>query len=174
MTGLVTAIHVLISVSRFQDVDARVKPGHDGKLVEAGVRQPEHQPHVLHCGAGCALAEIVEPRDQHGLPMCVAGEDVQFELVGVVQRLGLEPSALSSLRCSAASPTPGAARITLRQRRMEIAAPSGLSRQRIEMQRHRHQHALGKLPTDGTKIGRRVSFAYFCSSGICLCSRPSP
>jgi hypothetical protein len=32
MAGLVPAIHVFVSLERKQDVDARDKPGHDGKL----------------------------------------------------------------------------------------------------------------------------------------------
>jgi hypothetical protein len=40
---------------------------------------------------GGALAEVVEPRDEQRVRPVAAAEDAQFEQVGVVQRLGLEP-----------------------------------------------------------------------------------
>src|SRR5436309_14113008 len=56
--------------------------------------QPQHQPHVLHGCARRALAEIVEARDQHRLMVPVTAEHVEFEHVGLVERFGLELSAL--------------------------------------------------------------------------------
>ena len=58
--------------------------------------QPQHQPHVLHRRPRRALAEIVEPRDQNRLTMLVAGKDVELELVGLVQRLGLDPEGVAA------------------------------------------------------------------------------
>ena len=37
--------------------------------------QAEHQPQVLHCGARCAFAEVVEPGHQHRVAMGWAGVD---------------------------------------------------------------------------------------------------
>ena len=63
-------------------------------------RNAQHQADVLHGRAGRALAEVVEPRDQHGLGVLLAGEDAQLQHIGAVERLGLEPLVLGS----AASP----------------------------------------------------------------------
>src|SRR3954447_5553513 len=57
------------------------------------LRHSQHQPHVLDGRARCALAEIVESRDQNGLAVLLAGEDIELELIGLVQRLRLEPPA---------------------------------------------------------------------------------
>ncbi len=53
-------------------------------------RQAEHQAKVLHRRAGRALAEIVQPRDQHRLAMLLVGMHREFQQVGVVQRLRLQ------------------------------------------------------------------------------------
>src|SRR5439155_1396040 len=54
------------------------------------VVQPQHQLQVLHRGARGALAEVVEPRHQHRLAPRLIGVNAEFELVAVVERLGLE------------------------------------------------------------------------------------
>src|SRR5436190_20628533 len=62
-------------------------------LYQLLVGKTQHQPHVLHGRARRALAQIVEPRDQHRLAMFLAGKDIELELVGLVERLGLDPPA---------------------------------------------------------------------------------
>src|SRR5436190_9051331 len=103
--------------------------------------QAKHQPHVLHSRAGCALAEIIEPRDQQRLMVLVSAEHVEFEHVGLVQRFGLELSAPGRVVLERQDLHVGAARVPLCECRMEIGC-SRLSRKRVEMQRHRYQHAL--------------------------------
>jgi hypothetical protein len=102
---------------------------------------PQHQPHVLHRRARRALAEIVEPRDQHRLAVLVAGEDVELEHVGLVERLRLELAALGRRVLERHHRDVFAAGVALRQRGVQVGA-ARLARQRVEMQRHRHQHAL--------------------------------
>src|SRR5947209_7807706 len=50
----------------------------------------QHEPHVLHGRARGALAEVVEPRDQNGLAMLRAGEHIELEPVGLVERFRLQ------------------------------------------------------------------------------------
>src|SRR5437763_5004545 len=52
--------------------------------------QAQHEFEVLHRRARGALAQIVEPRDQHRLMSLLVGVDIEFEPVGVIGRLRFE------------------------------------------------------------------------------------
>ena len=52
--------------------------------------QTEHQTEVLHRRTGRALAQVVEPRHQHRLPVGLVSIDGEFQQVGLVQTLRLE------------------------------------------------------------------------------------
>ena len=90
MAGFNPAIQCQAQPSALDVLDGRLKGGHD-VLRGTSLFKPEHQLDVLNCGAGGALAEIVEARDENGLIEVRLAEDEQFELVRGVQRLGLEP-----------------------------------------------------------------------------------
>src|SRR5262245_47577663 len=53
-------------------------------------RHAEHQADVLQRLAGCALAEVVEPRHQHGLAVLGVSEDPELEGIAAVEALGFE------------------------------------------------------------------------------------
>src|SRR5271155_5388570 len=52
--------------------------------------QTEHKSDILHHRPGRTFAEIVEPRDQHGLTVLLVNVHRQFENIGGVQRLRLQ------------------------------------------------------------------------------------
>ena len=54
------------------------------------MREPQHQLEVLHRLPGGALAEVVEHGADDGLLARLVGEDVNRQLVGARQRLGVE------------------------------------------------------------------------------------
>ena len=71
----------------------------------------------------------------------LAREDVELQHVGLVERLRLQPPAFRRVVLERHDRDILAAGVALRQRRVQIGA-ARLARQRVEMQRHRHQHAL--------------------------------
>ena len=83
-----------------QLADQFSRRGQTGDVVRLarGDLQPQHQLQVLHGGAGSALAEIVEPRDDHRLAARLIGEDADFQIVGAVQRLRLQLAAVLGAR----------------------------------------------------------------------------
>ena len=56
--------------------------------------QSQHERQILHGGARRALAEIVEPGDEDGLPAARIGADEKLEVVGAVERLRLDAARL--------------------------------------------------------------------------------
>ena len=64
-----------------------------GSRAESGL-DAEHQADVLHGGARGALAEVVEPGDQHRCAVLLAAEHPQLHQVGVVERQRIEPLIL--------------------------------------------------------------------------------
>src|SRR3954470_24245417 len=78
--------------------DRGIKPPQPGltcvgaarQSLNTGLLQAQHQFEVLPRRARGALAKIVEPRHQHRLMPLVVGMDVEFEPIGVVERLRLE------------------------------------------------------------------------------------
>src|SRR3954471_2416068 len=100
MAGLRSGFNRRLVVFSFRNLGGPAEPGSAATQIPLGsasrIAQPQHQPHVLDRGSGGSLAEIVEARDENRLGVLWARKDIQFEPVGLVQRLGLDASALCS------------------------------------------------------------------------------
>ena len=105
--------------------------------------------------------------------MLLVGEHAQLQHVRVVQRQRVEPPALGGRvvgRHDLDELGPG---VVLGQRRLQVAR-GRLAGQRVEMQRHAHQHALAEIADRRHEDRPPREPEYCCISGRCLCSRPRP
>src|SRR5579863_3623928 len=108
------------------------------------IGQPQHQPQVLYRGTRGALSQIVETRDKNRLRVFVVRKDIELESIGLVQRLGFDPSALRSLGVGRHDRDIRASRVTLYQRGVEIRRIR-LDQKSIKFYRHRDQNALPEI-----------------------------
>ena len=128
--------------------------------------QPQHQPQVLHRRTRGPLAEIVEAGDQHRLATGLVGMDRSSSLSVSLSASG------SSLPSAGRTSAPIASGKTLADHREQVGT-RGLSRERVKVQRHRHEDALAEMPDRGHEDRPPGEAASFSFSAICLCSRPS-
>src|SRR5258706_8936191 len=86
MTTAVSAMKASGAIRGSRPPKALIKPD----MLASLTGQSQHQLDVLDGGTGGAFAQIVEPRHQHRLTLRLIGIDTQFQLVGIVERFGLQ------------------------------------------------------------------------------------
>jgi hypothetical protein len=106
--------------------------------------QTQHQLNVLHRSAAGAFAQVVQAGDQHRMASLFVGKHPDFQLVGVVQRGGVE-LAICPWR-AARSPNRAAwfGRVMRAQSVVQVSG-FGLAGQAVQVQGQLHQHALAEV-----------------------------